>query len=148
MPVPADETSLPTADQLRIQSLIHRYATAIDTRDWPLLESCFTPELVADFGAIGRWHGREAFVRHMEEGHQRYGPTLHRISNIVLAPGKDGALSATSYVDAVLMPLTADGLVRQACGRYRDEIIAIDGIWKIRSRRFEQVLVFDRPLPA
>ncbi len=29
-------------DRAEISDVVHRYATAIDRRDWALLESCFT----------------------------------------------------------------------------------------------------------
>ncbi len=40
-------------DRAEISDVVHRYATAIDRRDWALLESCFTAEMEADFRSFG-----------------------------------------------------------------------------------------------
>ncbi len=47
--------SLNAADEQEIAKLLLRYATAIDGRDWPLLRSCFTDDLQADYGDFGAW---------------------------------------------------------------------------------------------
>lgn len=43
-------------DRADISAVLHRYCTAIDTKDWALLETCFTEDLEADFRSFA---GRE-----------------------------------------------------------------------------------------
>jgi 3-phenylpropionate/cinnamic acid dioxygenase small subunit len=42
-------------DTVAVTDVLIRYATAVDTRNWDLFRSCFTPEAVADYGEVGRW---------------------------------------------------------------------------------------------
>jgi hypothetical protein len=39
-------------DEQQIVDVMNAYTTALDTRDWDLLASCFTPDGDADFGNI------------------------------------------------------------------------------------------------
>ena len=48
----SDDLSL-LLDRAEISDVVHRYATAIDLRDWALLADCFTENLVADFRSFG-----------------------------------------------------------------------------------------------
>jgi hypothetical protein len=127
-----------------ITAVLLRYATGIDQRDWRLFASCFTAGMEADYGCIGKWHGRDAFVSFMQDGHLKVGPTMHRMTNIVVIVAEDRA-TATSYVDALLLPAQAGGSVRQAHGRYEDELVRVEGQWKISSRRFIAVLIAECP---
>ncbi|WCT73039.1 nuclear transport factor 2 family protein [Sphingomonas naphthae] len=123
-----------------IGALLIRYATAIDRRDWAMLATCFTAGLEADYGAFGRWIDREALVSHMARGHDAFGQTLHRITNIVIGGGADAATSRC-YVDAILMPRAPGGAVRHACGWYDDDLVRTDEGWRIDRRRFVAVWV-------
>lgn len=46
------------ADRIEIHDVMHRYALAIDTKNWPLLERVFANTVVADFRSFG---AREVF---------------------------------------------------------------------------------------
>ena len=125
--------------------MLVRYATAIDQRDWALLRSCFVDNPDIRYDNSGAWSDAESFVSHMARGHERYGPTLHRITNIVVH-GDDRLARSTSYIDAVLMPIEPGGHVRRACGRYEDQLVAsASGGWRICSRHFVGVLITDQP---
>jgi hypothetical protein len=127
-------------DERAIIDVLVRYATAIDRRDWPLLASCFTEDVEADYGDIGSWHGRGAIVDHMAVGHAQIGPTLHRLTNFVIAGEADEA-RAVCYLDALLMRSGSGGMFRQAHGLYEDRLVRSAEGWKIRSRRFVPVLI-------
>ena len=122
-----------------VTELLVRYAAGIDRRDWPLFRSCFTADVVADYGDIGVWRGVDAITEFMERAHAACGHTLHRVTNPVITPNAEG-VAARSYVDAVVM----DGEYRRgtnAVGYNDDELVATDAGWKIESRRFTMVLV-------
>lgn len=127
-------------DERAIIAVLVRYATAIDRRDWPLLASCFAEDVEADYGDIGIWHGRDAIVNHMAEGHAKIGPTLHRLTNFVIA-GEGDEARAACYVDALLMRSGCGEMFRQAHGLYEDRLVRSEEGWKIRSRRFVPVLI-------
>jgi hypothetical protein len=139
---PAMPALLNWDDERAIIAILLRYATAIDQRNWPLLASCFTDHVEADYAHIGRWAGRDSFVEHMAKGHAKLGPTLHRITNCVVVSQLDGA-AATSYVDALLMRQESGKTFRQAHGWYEDQLVRNEQGWKIRRRRFIPVLIQD-----
>lgn len=125
-----------------VADVLIRYATGIDSRDWDLFRSCFTEDCEADYGDIGVWHSAEEITAWMRDVHEACGPTLHRITNIVVtAPvDGDGALTARSYVDGLVM--FPDGQAgTRANGYYDDEVVATDDGWKIARRRFTAVLI-------
>jgi hypothetical protein len=41
------------ADRAAISDVVHRYATALDTRDWDLYRSIFTDEIEMNYGSTG-----------------------------------------------------------------------------------------------
>jgi 3-phenylpropionate/cinnamic acid dioxygenase small subunit len=124
-----------------VADVLIRYATGIDSRDWGLFRSCFTEDCEADYGDIGVWHGAEEITAWMRDVHAACGPTLHRITNIVVtAGGDDGVVTARSYVDGLVMfPDNQAGT--RADGYYDDGLVATDRGWKIARRRFTTVLI-------
>ena len=44
-------------DRQQLVDVSTRYATALDTRDWALLQSCFVPDAVGDYDTIGGLEG-------------------------------------------------------------------------------------------
>jgi 3-phenylpropionate/cinnamic acid dioxygenase small subunit len=127
-------------DERAIIAVLLRYATAIDRRDWQLFATCFSEDVEADYGDIGRWQGRAAILDFMAKGHANLGLTLHRLTNFVIAGEADEA-TATSYVDALLMGPQSGQMFRQAHGWYEDRLVRRGEGWKIRSRRFVPVLI-------
>ena len=45
------EVPVRIADRLEIDDLLTRYTVAIDTKDWDLLATCFTPDAHIDYRA-------------------------------------------------------------------------------------------------
>ncbi|GGN52050.1 polyketide cyclase [Novosphingobium indicum] len=131
MPVSAE-------DEREICGVLLRYATGIDTRDWPLFRSCFSPDLEADYGTFGTWHGPREIVEYMEGAHRHLGATMHRITNIVIE-SRNGEVIAHSYVDAILTEATQGGHTHRAAGFYDDTLIRTSDGWKISRRRFTMV---------
>jgi hypothetical protein len=126
-----------------IEAVLIRYATAIDERDWDLLLACFTEDVEADYGTIGMWADRRSLVDHMARRHDRFGQTLHRISNVVIR-GNTQSAQATCYIDALLMPIQAGNPIRRAFGRYDDVLVNDANGWIIGKRKFISVLITDR----
>lgn len=125
-------------DERAIIALLLRYATGIDRRDWALFSTCFADDFDGDYPGYGRWLGADAITRFMAEAHAPLGPTLHRITNFVIAGEGKGA-TATSYVDVLLMSGAPGGMAHRGAGFYEDRLVrAADG-WKVAVRRFTQV---------
>jgi hypothetical protein len=126
------------ADERAIIAVLLRYATGIDRRDWPLFRTCFTTGFEGHYPGFGDWHGADVITEFMQSAHAGLGPTLHRMTNFVIDGDTQNA-SASSYVDAFLMPLSADGDVHRAAGWYEDAFVRGRNGWQIARRRFVPV---------
>jgi hypothetical protein len=122
-------------DERAIIAVLMRYATGIDTRDWGLFRSCFTPDFTGDYPGFGTWHGPDEITAFMYAAHAPLGATLHRLTNFVIA-GDDNAAAARCYIDALLMPFKNNGPIHRGIGTYDDVLICADGRWAIQHRRF------------
>ena len=122
-------------DRVAISDLLVRYATGIDTKDWPLFRSCFTENVLADYGDIGVWNGVEEITSFMEVAHRHMPHTKHRMSNFVVEV--DGATAtAVSYVHAVLVFETGPNDWSDAIGHYEDKLVRTPEGWRIAERKW------------
>lgn len=122
-------------DRAEISDLLHRYATAVDRRDWALLRDCFAEEIEADFRSFGV---REVFrgpaddwvglVRSTIDG---CDATQHQSSNHVFEIEGDHA-RVTSYVRAehVLINDRGDNYYTVA-GWYDHALVRTADGWRI-----------------
>ena len=122
------------ADRQQIAEVLIRYATGIDSKDWPLLRSCWTDEIDVDYQQLGRFTSADALTDVMRQLHENMGPTYHRLSNFVIAVEGDRA-TARSYVQAVLMlqPNDSTNWV-DALGHYDDVFVRTPDGWRIKER--------------
>ena len=126
-------------DRQEISDVLVRYATGIDTRDWPLFRTVFTDDCELDYGEIGTWRGVDAVVDFMTAAHEMAGYTLHRITNQAATVDGDTA-TARAYIDALIMSQDNTSGV-SAVGFYNDELVRTDTGWRIRRRTFTPVLL-------
>jgi 3-phenylpropionate/cinnamic acid dioxygenase small subunit len=126
-------------DRQDISDVLVRYATGIDSRDWPLFRTVFTDDCELDYGEIGIWHGIDAVVDFMVAAHDMAGHTLHRITNQSATVDGDTA-TARAYVDALIMSQDNSSGVN-AAGFYDDELVRTDSGWRVKRRRFTTVTV-------
>jgi uncharacterized protein (TIGR02246 family) len=116
-----------------IRAVLVRYATAIDTKDWPLFRTCFTADATTDYGEIGSWADADGITRFMDAAHQGFGATNHMLSNFVIEVDGDWARATTS-VHAVLAFADASGWI-DSVGRYEDDLVRTPDGWRIARRR-------------
>jgi 3-phenylpropionate/cinnamic acid dioxygenase small subunit len=121
-------------DRTEIEELLVRYATGIDSRDWPLFRSCFTEDLEADYDTLGPIAGAERITDIMQKAHDPMGPSFHRMSNMVVKIDGDTA-AARTYVHAVLLvdPADKDKWV-DVVGSYDDKLVRTPDGWRIANR--------------
>jgi hypothetical protein len=119
------------ADQLAITRLLHQCAQALDMRDWELMQSAFTPDGTADYGAFGGRHtnGPE-LVGFLGDAVGHLTATHHLVGNILIEVDEDTAV-ASSYVHA---QHTLDGRNFTIGGAYEDELVRDRDGWKIKAR--------------
>ena len=132
-------TAISGADHDDIADVLVRYATGIDSRDWDLLRTCFTTDCDADYGDIGHWYSGDEITAWMAECHEPLGPTMHRITNIVVA-GDGDQVTARSYVHAILTTSDRSRAIH-AYGWYDDELLSAEDGWRIARRRFTSATI-------
>jgi len=80
-------------DVREIDDLLIRYATALDTRDWALLATCFVPDSIATFGTFGEFRTVEAIVEALRKWLEPLDATQHLIANVAAEIDGDSARS-------------------------------------------------------
>ncbi len=124
-------------DLRAISELKYRYLNACDAKRPDDVLNCFAAgEIVIDFGHIGRFSSREAFVAVFEElGCHEHIVDMHHAQNpLISLTGPD---SARGDVGLRFLSLnTRDKTRLQLAGRYHDEYQRIGGQWRISASRF------------
>jgi 3-phenylpropionate/cinnamic acid dioxygenase small subunit len=123
-------------DRTAVIDTVTRYATALDSRDWALLDEVFTPDAVGDFGA-GPLAGREALrglVRRMLGGS---GPSQHLLANHRVEVDGDTArcVCQVRAFSAGVGP--AAGRSYELLGEYRDRLVRTPEGWRIARRELK-----------
>ncbi|HKD70121.1 MAG TPA: nuclear transport factor 2 family protein [Candidatus Binataceae bacterium] len=126
------------SDRAQIIELMHRYATAVDSKDWTTLRSLFTDEigsemigLQADLGlpvntTADRW------VDVISRGLARYSVTQHSMSNHRIDLKGDGATCTVYVVAHHFLRDPGDGpSIYSVGGYYNNTIVRTSGGWKI-----------------
>lgn len=118
------------------QTLI-RYTLACDQRDWPLLDSVFLPDVIANYGGEYRLQGRDKLQRMIRNFLDHCGPTQHLLGNGRVTVDGDSATSAC-YVRAAHAGLgEKKSLVYEVWGEYCDELVRTGEGWRIRERKMK-----------
>jgi len=129
----ADSGSNATDDRAAIIETVNRYATALDSRDWALLDEVFTPDAVADFGA-GPLTGREALRDLVRRMLGRSGPSQHTLTDHRIDLGTDSA-RCVCQVRALSTGIgQATGRSYELLGEYRDQLVRSPDGWRIARR--------------
>jgi ketosteroid isomerase-like protein len=123
------------ADQVAITTVLHRYAFAIDDKDWQGLRDVFSVDCTADYGPFGRFEGIDAVVAWLAPVHVGL-TTQHAMSNIV-AQVTGRTATARSYVTVSLQP--DDGPLLRVGGGYSDLLRQVDGQWRIAERVYSTI---------
>ena len=120
-----------------VQNVMHRYAFAIDTKDWLLLRDVFCDEVTADFRTFGAktiWSGAgDDWVAQVRGTIQGMDATQHVMSNH-LYEVTDTRAHGTSYIQAVHVCKNEWGGDTYTIGGYYEvEMLKLLGGWRIRN---------------
>ncbi len=145
---PRELSTREISDRLQIQDLLIRYTVAIDTKDWNLLDTCFTPNARVDYTTSGGIKGLYPEVRAwLEKALAPFTVTQHLISNTTLTLDGDRAKARTYVINPMGMPKDGGGLKMFTVGAYyNDELIHTEDGWRI-AERCEETAFFDGELP-
>jgi hypothetical protein len=125
-----------TADHLAIIEVINRYGAALDARDWPRLQTCFTARAVVNFGAT-RLEGPEVMVRFIEEATAGLRWQQHLLGSHDVAVEGDSATASTQLIATQVSGGDPDQALITV-GTYRDVLVRTASGWRIEERT-EQV---------
>ena len=131
------------SDELEITRLLHRYARAVDGRDWDLWRSLFTTDAQIDYSSAGGVVGGPEEVSAWLERSLAVMPmTQHYISNVEADVTGDTAAVRAMFYNPMLLP----GATRiSACGGYyHHRMVRTAGGWLSAGLR-EENLWFDNP---
>jgi ketosteroid isomerase-like protein len=120
-------------DRTAIIDTVNRYAAALDSRDWALLDEVFTPDAVGDFGA-GLLTGREALrdlVRRMLGG---CGRSRHVLADHRVELAGDTARCVCRVHALSSGAGSAAGRRHELFGEYRDRLVRTPDGWRIARR--------------
>ena len=116
-----------------VAGLLHRYATAIDTRRLDLLRDVFTTDATEDFRRLGaRAEGVEAIIAFIGNAIERWSATQHSITNIV----SDGVTCSCYFVAVHVKP---EGGLFEVGGAYYDTLAHTDAGLRISERILEPI---------
>ena len=121
------------ADRQEIAELCARYATALDARDWGLLESCFAPAPVFVHPG-GRLEGFAAILQRTRAALAPLTATQHLLGTMVAEVDGDTARSVCYFQAQHVRAGTPGGERYIIAGRYADTLTRTAGGWKITER--------------
>jgi hypothetical protein len=136
------------SDRIEINDLLTRYTVAIDTKDWTLLDSCFTPDAQLDYTATGGTKGGYPEVRAwLEKALAAFPMTVHYISNSTVTLQGDEARARTYVINPMGFPKEDGSLhIFTVGGFYVDRLVRTPEGWRIAERTEEQAFL-DGTLP-
>lgn len=124
-------------DREQIVDLAVRYCTAMDTRDWSLLDRCFVSDAVVHYAGFEELQGLPALVGFLDGVLGPLDATQHIATNFVVEVEGDTA-RLTSYLQAQhVRKGTPGGDNFVFAGTYRDLLVKTAAGWLITRRELE-----------
>ena len=122
-------------DRQAVVDLAVRYATALDTKDWTLLATCFVPDAVAIYSTRGRVEGYPGIEEVCRGALGPLTASQHLLGNhVVELDGDEGRASCYFQAQHVLSG-TEGGDTYIVAGTYRDRVVRTPEGWKIAERQ-------------
>ena len=141
----APETLSPkeVSDRLQIDDLLTRYTVAVDTKDWSLLDTCFTSDAQLDYKSAGGIAGPYPEVRAwLEKALAPFSMTMHFISNTTLELDGDQARARSCVLNPMGFPNEDGSLHIFTVGAYYvDKLVRTPDGWRIAERTEEQAFL-------
>ena len=130
------------SDVREIIDVMNQYTTALDTRNWDLLEAVMAPDGQADFGnlaGVGILDSPQALVDLCRRSLQDLRATQHLQGNYVVEVNGDTA-KASCYLQANhFQEGLPGGETFVAWCKYRDDFVRTADGWKIKKRYLDTI---------
>lgn len=131
-------------DRVEITDLLHRYARALDTKDWDLLASVFTPDAHLDYTSSGCPAGpRDEVVPWLARALEPVPMTQHLITNVEIDLDGDRARVRAMFFNPMQLP-GMDGSSSTG-GYYHHDFVRTPDGWKSEHLVEEPVWFLNRP---
>src|SRR5262249_4956690 len=132
-------------DRLELDDLGTRYATAVDTKDWELYRTCFTPDAAIDYTSAGGIRGSvDEITAWLDKALANFTHTIHYVTNRAVVVDGDVGTGRLAYYNP--MQLKADTFLI-ATGYYNDRYVRTDDGWRI-SERVEELTWMTTQAPS
>jgi 3-phenylpropionate/cinnamic acid dioxygenase small subunit len=116
-------------DKLEIHELLARYARGVDTKDWELWKSVFTPTAVVDYSSAGGAVGSpEEVATWLEQALKVVPMTQHFISNIEVELNGNNAKVRAMFYNPMQLPGMAE--MSFCGGYYHHEVVRTEEGWR------------------
>ncbi|MET7393993.1 nuclear transport factor 2 family protein [Dactylosporangium sp. NPDC005572] len=122
-------------DAHEIEQLLYRYAIAIDTRNWELLDSCFTPDASIVMSVAGRYPSPAHYRDRAKVVLAGLDATHHVFSSVTVQVDGDRATAHSYYQAQHCRNALAPRSLFLIGGWVDDELTRVDGRWLISARR-------------
>jgi hypothetical protein len=145
-----DDTLRDVLDRREIDDLLIRYATAVDSRDWALLDSVFTPDACLDYRSAGGIRGTFTEARQwLSEVLPLFTMTQHLVVNrsVEIDPGGEAARSRAIFHNPNQLLVDGEPWLFVVGGCYHDRLVRLPAGWRI-ALRVEETLWWDHPMPG
>ena len=128
-----EETMQMLVDRAAIVDITHRYCWALDTKDWAVLDTVFTPDATADLTVD--LVGREQILQRIKNALTPMDDTQHMVANHQIILDGDSA-TCRCYLQAQHVRKAAHGGPNFIiAGRYEDQLQRTSEGWRIVFRR-------------
>ena len=143
-----DAREIVTADRIRMDDLLTRYASAIDRRDWALLDTVFTADAHLDYRTAGGLEGDYPEVRKwLADVLPIFDVTQHLVVNREFEGGDDGARARSCFLNVNRLKVEGEPWQFTVGGQYHDRLVRTADGWRIADR-IEYTLWWDNPMPG
>jgi hypothetical protein len=121
-------------DRQAVIDVAVRYATALDTKDWALLATCFVPDAVAIYSTRGRVEGYPAIEEVCRGALSTLTASQHLLGNHAVEVEGDAGRASCYFQAQHVRRGAPGGDLYIVAGTYRDRVVrAADG-WRIAER--------------
>jgi 3-phenylpropionate/cinnamic acid dioxygenase small subunit len=127
------------ADRMEITELLARYSTALDTKDWTMLEEVFTADAACDYGSLGSPQGLAAITDLVRGTLQTLDATQHLVGNVVVQVRGDEATADCYLISQHIRAGAPGGDHYLLGGRYTDRVVRTPAGWRIAHRTLHRM---------
>jgi hypothetical protein len=135
-------------DRVAMDDLLTRYATAIDRRDWDLLDTVFTHTARLDYRSASGIEGIYPEIRTwFAEVLPIFDVTQHLVVNREFRRANGEVHARSCFLNVNRLTVEGKPWLFTVGGQYHDQLINTSGGWRI-ARRVEHTLWWDNPMPG